>query len=67
MTFKSQALLAVLLMSLGSLQAQTTLLVLSKQDHTLAIVDPTTLQVIAKAPVGSDPHEVVASTDGATA
>ena len=43
------------------------LLVLSKQDHTLAIVDPANLQVVAKVPVGNDPHEVVASTDGHTA
>src|SRR5271165_5625128 len=42
-------------------------LVLSKQDHTLAIVDPSSLRVIAKAPVGNDPHEVIASTDGTTA
>ena len=43
------------------------LLVLSKGDHTLAIVDPSTLKVVAKAPVGQDPHEVVASTDGKVA
>ena len=41
-----------------------TLLVLSKGDHTLAIVDPATLKVMAKAPVGEDPHEVIASSDG---
>ena len=35
-----------------------------KGDHTLAIVDPTSLKVVAKAPVGEDPHEVIASTDG---
>jgi YVTN family beta-propeller protein len=46
---------------------KTALLVLSKQDHTLAIVDPSTLQVVAKAPVGEDPHEVIASADGRTA
>src|ERR1035438_5344929 len=43
------------------------LLVLSKGDHTLAIVDPSTLKVVAKAPVGQDPHEVIASTDGKVA
>src|ERR1700733_5502944 len=42
----------------------TALLVLSKSDHTLAIVDPSTLKVIARMPSGPDPHEVVASTDG---
>jgi DNA-binding beta-propeller fold protein YncE len=40
------------------------LLVLSKGDHTLAIVDPATGKVVAKAPSGEDPHEVVASDDG---
>ncbi len=45
----------------------TMLLVLSKQDHTLAIVDPANLHVIARVPVGDDPHEVVASSDGHTA
>jgi YVTN family beta-propeller protein len=65
---------AVLLGSLclsGVLWAQSTpsasLLVLSKQDHTLAIVDPSSLEVVAKAPVGNDPHEVIASSDGTTA
>jgi YVTN family beta-propeller protein len=42
-------------------------LALSKRNHTLAIVDPVTLQVIARAPVGPDPHEVIASADGKTA
>lgn len=46
---------------------QKSLLALSKHDHTLAIVDPSTLQVIARAPVGPDPHEVIASADGKTA
>lgn len=52
-------------------QAQTTpkmaLLALSKRDHTLAIVDPAKLTVLRTVPVGEDPHEVVASTDGKTA
>ena len=43
------------------------LLVLSKHNHTLSIVDPTTLKVVASAPVGEDPHEVIASSDGKTA
>lgn len=43
------------------------LLVLSKQDHTLAIIDPSSLRVVARVPVGDDPHEVVASSDGHTA
>ncbi len=43
------------------------LLALSKTDRTLAIVNPATLEVIARIPVGNDPHEVIASTDGKTA
>ncbi len=43
------------------------LLALSKTDHTLAIVDPVSFNVIARIPVGSDPHEVIASSDGKTA
>jgi YVTN family beta-propeller protein len=43
------------------------LLALSKRDHTLAIVDPTSLKVLAKVPIGDDPHEVISSADGKTA
>src|SRR5258706_4485328 len=46
---------------------QRTLLALSKNDHTLAIINSVTLKVIARVPVGPDPHEVVASDDGKTA
>jgi YVTN family beta-propeller protein len=64
------AALAVLLCS-GAVVPQSTpsrsLLALSKRSHTLAIVDAKSLQVIAHAPVGPDPHEVIASSDGKTA
>jgi YVTN family beta-propeller protein len=43
------------------------LLILSKHDHTLAIVDPATLKVLTRIPIGDDPHEVIASFDGKTA
>ena len=43
------------------------LLILAKHDGMLLIVDPSNLQVIAKVPVGDDPHEVIASADGKTA
>jgi YVTN family beta-propeller protein len=43
------------------------LLALSKHDHALAIVDAATLKVVARLPVGPDPHEVIASTDGTRA
>jgi YVTN family beta-propeller protein len=65
------AALAALLSAANGIVAQSTpslsLLALSKRNHTLAIVDPKTLQVIARAPVGPDPHEVIASSDGKTA
>ncbi len=43
------------------------LLALSKADHTLAMVDPATLKVFSRIPVGEDPHELVASPDGKVA
>lgn len=52
---------------LGQSASSASLLVLSKQDQTLSIVDPANLRVIAKVPVGNDPHEVIASADGKTA
>jgi YVTN family beta-propeller protein len=54
-----------------TLHAQSTpeqsLLALSKKDQTLAIIDPSSLKVLARIPVGNDPHEVIASADGKTA
>jgi YVTN family beta-propeller protein len=44
-----------------------TLLVLAKSDNTVAIVDPTTLQVLARVAAGPDPHEIIASDDGTLA
>jgi len=65
------AAIAFFLFAAIGLVAQSTpsrsLLALSKRNHTLAIVDLNTLQVIARAPVGPDPHEVIASSDGKTA
>jgi YVTN family beta-propeller protein len=67
----SIATFAGLFFAPGTVVAQSTpqrmLLALSKREHTLAIVDPSTLQVIGRAPVGPDPHEVIASSDGKTA
>jgi YVTN family beta-propeller protein len=64
--------LAVFLSNAMGVTAQSptpsrSLLALSKRNHTLAIVDAKTLEVIARAPVGPDPHEVIASSDGKTA
>lgn len=58
------------LLAVGSAAQPTprvTLLALSKQDHTLSIIDPADMRVVARVPVGDDPHEVVASADGKTA
>ena len=40
------------------------LLVLNKEEATLAIVDPASGKVVGRAPTGAGPHEVAASTDG---
>jgi DNA-binding beta-propeller fold protein YncE len=40
------------------------LLVLNKNEATLAIVDPTTFEIVVKVPTGDNPHEVAASADG---
>ena len=64
------ALLFVSLSFCSELYGQSgsaSLLVLSKRDHTLSIVDAGSLQVVARVPVGNDPHEVIASTDGTIA
>ena len=44
--------------------SSSTLLILAKSDNTVAIVDPATLQVLARIPSGPDPHEIIASDDG---
>jgi YVTN family beta-propeller protein len=77
MRFKSDQLLfagaalSLVLSTVSGNVAQSTgsqsLLALSKRNHTLAIVDSKTLQVLARVPVGPDPHEVIASSDGKTA
>ena len=40
------------------------LLVLEKNDKSMAIVDPSILKVVGRVPTGEDPHEIVASEDG---
>jgi YVTN family beta-propeller protein len=64
----SRAIACYGLLVAAALWAQSTpkeaLLVLSKVDRTLAIVDPASLKIVARVPAGNDPHEVIASTDG---
>jgi YVTN family beta-propeller protein len=50
-----------------SVSAQTpspALLVLEKNDNAMAMVDPASMKIVARVPAGTDPHEIVASTDG---
>jgi DNA-binding beta-propeller fold protein YncE len=57
-TFPLQALQGQQPSAVGSL------LVLSKGDLAMSVVDPATLKVVGKVPSGPDPHEIVASSDG---
>ncbi len=57
---------AVLLLAAGA-AAQVpspALLVLNKDDNSLAIIDPATNKIVGTAPTGDAPHEVTASSDG---
>jgi YVTN family beta-propeller protein len=71
MSLLCAGLVVAVLWGAGVAKVQATpkrsLLALSKHDHTLAVVDAATLKVVARLPVGPDPHEVIASTDGAKA
>lgn len=53
-----------LAVSNGQNTPSTVLLVLSKADRTVSVVDPATLKVLARMPSGPDPHEIVADADG---
>ncbi len=71
MRLKLLILAALIVGAIPPAAAQSTprraLLALSKRNHTLAIVDPANFQIIARLPVGPDPHEVIASSDGTKA
>jgi YVTN family beta-propeller protein len=60
-------LFLILFLTALACKSQSRLLALSKSDHTLAIIDPSNLEILARVPVGQDPHEVIASSDGKTA
>lgn len=65
MTSPTRLLLAFLACALTAATAEADLLLaINKGDNTLAIIDAATLKVLGTAPVGPDPHEVVASADG---
>jgi YVTN family beta-propeller protein len=74
MASRGLASLGLLLSVMGGLWAEDlktkpspALLVLSKDENALAIVDPGTWKVLAKVPTGAVPHEVAASADGKVA
>jgi DNA-binding beta-propeller fold protein YncE len=63
----SALLAAGSLPALSQAPSQGMLLVVTKQAHALALVDGATLEVLAKVPIGEDPHEVVVGPNGRTA
>src|SRR5215469_815553 len=69
--FSSAALWLVTLSCLtwpGTAQTRSPqLLVLEKEDKSLAIVNPQTRKILTRLPAGEDPHEVVVTEDGARA
>jgi YVTN family beta-propeller protein len=54
---------ALAVTTIAAAGAPPLLLAINKGDHTLAMVDATTLKVLGTAPTGPDPHEVAASAD----
>jgi len=46
---------------------QRALLAISKQEHRLAVIDLATLTIVARYPVGPDPHEIATTPDACTA
>ncbi|MEJ0029200.1 MAG: YncE family protein [Bacteroidota bacterium] len=57
-------LVAILSLKCFGQSSKLVLLALSKADHHLAIVDPVSLKILGRVPVGEDPHELIASPDG---
>src|SRR5580693_4187853 len=61
------ALLAGVAASASAQTPSPALLVLEKSDNAMAMVDPASMKIVARVPAGTDPHEIVASTDGRVA
>ncbi|MCI0402986.1 MAG: YncE family protein [Acidobacteria bacterium] len=58
-------ILAAMLATVAAVAASAeVVVVLNKSDHEAALVDPATLEVIAKLPTGKGPHEAATSPDG---
>lgn len=65
--FSFVAFLLVFSNQISAQSSQKYLLVLNKNEASLAILDPADLKILGKVPVGDSPHEVIASADGKTA
>jgi len=63
-----RSLLPLACVTAGAMYAASTpanaLLVLEKAQNTLVIVDPASLTIVARVPVGDNPHEAAVSDDG---
>ena len=62
--FAAASLLSSLLFTAMVAAANERLIVLNKNDHTLAVVDPVSLKVLGKVPTGVGPHEAAITADG---
>jgi YVTN family beta-propeller protein len=60
-------LLVCLIVAAAAQTPSPALLVLEKDDRSLAIVDPESLKIVGRVDAGGDPHEVVTSDDGRVA
>ncbi|HYU80028.1 MAG TPA: YncE family protein [Vicinamibacterales bacterium] len=61
----NRVLIAAFVIAISAAAAQAPrLLVLNKEEATLAIIDPGSGKVLGRVPTGAGPHEVVVSTDG---
>ena len=60
-------LLILLALTVSTVFAKETLVVVNRDDSTVSIIDPNEMKVLATVPTGDSPHEVVISADGKTA
>jgi YVTN family beta-propeller protein len=63
----SAALVAPAALHLAAQTGSPALIVLNKEDATLAVVNPATGTIVRQMPTGEGPHEVAVSDDGGTA
>lgn len=64
--FRTRIFTASLILALATPATADTLIVLNKSDHEAALVNPKSLEVVAKLPTGKGPHEAAVSPDGKT-